>query len=80
MSRRDCSLCEAAVSRLRTAAGRAGVVVNVVDVDSDATLADRYGDTVPVVLSDAGKVLSAGPLTQRKAHVIAWSARLGRYG
>jgi hypothetical protein len=42
-------------------------LVEVVDVDLDLDLLERYGELVPVVLDATGQVLAAGPLTSREA-------------
>jgi len=48
--RADCHLCERARETVETvAADRADVVVEEVDVDTDPTLREAYGDRVPVV-------------------------------
>jgi hypothetical protein len=59
VTRRACSLCEEALPGVADWAGRLGLEVEVVDVDA-AGLADRYGNTVPVVLGNSGDVLLAG--------------------
>lgn len=53
LTRRGCHLCEDALWLLRSG----GVEVEVVDVDADDVLRGRYGERVPVVLDDAGRVL-----------------------
>jgi hypothetical protein len=39
--------------------------VRIIDVDSDPTLRDRYGERVPVVLRDGSEVL-AGAFSRRE--------------
>jgi glutaredoxin len=53
-TREDCHLCDDAIAAVRRASDAAGrpVDVDVVDVDEDAELAERYGDRVPYVLVD----------------------------
>jgi len=45
-SRKDCHLCELAVSMLE----RAGVGWRLIDIDDDPELARRYGNYVPVLM------------------------------
>ncbi|MFW6018799.1 MAG: glutaredoxin family protein [Halapricum sp.] len=49
--RRPCELCEEAIDVIESVADEAELPVEIetVDVDSDPTLRDRYGDRVPVV-------------------------------
>jgi len=69
-SRKDCHLCELAVSMLE----RTGVGWRLVDIDTDPELAGRYGIHVPVLLhagsgrelffpfnEDQIRVFAAGP-------------------
>jgi len=53
-TREDCHLCDDAIAAVRRASDAAerAVDVDVVDVDEDAELAERYGDRVPYVLVD----------------------------
>ncbi len=52
MTRAGCTLCEAAEPVVRRAATDAGLVLQVLDVDADATLRATWTDRVPVVLLD----------------------------
>lgn len=52
MTRSGCHLCEIAAETLTRLAGEAGLVPEMVDVDSDDDLRAEYGDRVPVVLLD----------------------------
>jgi len=53
-TRRDCHLCELAVTMLE----QAGVDWRLVDIDTDPELASRYGNHVPVLLHESsGKEL-----------------------
>lgn len=44
-----CHLCEQAVDLLMSVPGLAGVQLDVVDVASDDTLMERYGQRIPVL-------------------------------
>lgn len=48
-SRRDCHLCEEMIAALRQLEGGFGFEIAVTDVDSDAELARRYGESIPVL-------------------------------
>ena len=48
-TRAGCHLCEDAWTQLETARARYGFTLSKVDVDTDADLAARYGQEVPVV-------------------------------
>lgn len=58
-SRKECCCCHTAMNLLERYRRRHRFAVEVVDVDSDPDLADRYGSTVPVVALD-GKVRFKG--------------------
>jgi hypothetical protein len=58
-TRQGCHLCEAALERLETARRRWGFVLTEADVDADPTLAEQFGECVPVV-SVNGKVRFRG--------------------
>ncbi|WP_135822841.1 glutaredoxin family protein [Halostella litorea] len=53
-TREDCHLCDDAIAAVRRASDDAArpVDVDVVDVDADDDLRERYGDRVPYVLVD----------------------------
>ena len=53
-SREGCHLCEQMIEALRDAC--AAHPFDVVDVDSDATLAARYGTSVPVLVADGREI------------------------
>jgi glutaredoxin len=57
-SRANCHLCSAALETVREVAAdvSADVAVEVVDVDDDPALRERYGDRVPYVLVDGRPV------------------------
>ncbi|HSO05989.1 MAG TPA: glutaredoxin family protein [Pelomicrobium sp.] len=50
-SRAYCHLCDDLLAALVPLAQRAGVAVEIVDVDSDAGLEAAYGDKVPVLMA-----------------------------
>jgi glutaredoxin len=52
LSRTGCHLCDDARAIVAEVTAEAGVAWDEVDVDSEVTLADEYGDRVPVVLLD----------------------------
>lgn len=54
-SRRDCCLCDEALEQIEAARGAAVFSLEVVDVDTDPALAERYGHEVPVVEIDGRK-------------------------
>ena len=58
-SRADCHLCEHALDALRRIRSELAFELQVVDVDAEPALAERYGATVPVVAVD-GVGVSAG--------------------
>ena len=50
LSREYCSLCEKFVESLRQFQGRFDFEIEVIDVDSDPALEERWGELVPVLL------------------------------
>lgn len=50
-SRAYCHLCDDLLAAVRPLAERAGVAVEVVDVDGDERLEAAYGDKVPVLMA-----------------------------
>lgn len=54
-SRRDCCLCDEALEQIEAARPSAAFSLEVVDVDTDPALAERYGEEVPVVEIDGRK-------------------------
>ena len=54
-SRRDCCLCDEALQQIEAARPAAAFSLEVVDVDTDPVLAERYGHEVPVVEIDGRK-------------------------
>ena len=51
-SRAWCHLCDDLRAALEPLAARYGVPVDVIDVDSDAALDERFGELVPVLYAD----------------------------
>jgi glutaredoxin len=62
-TRRGCHLCDDAWQRLRKARRRHGFTLTTVDVDTDAELVARFGETVPVVAVN-GKVRFRGAVNE----------------
>jgi hypothetical protein len=52
LHRRDCHLCDEMESVVRSVIGGTSVRLDLVDVEGDAELRERYGDQVPVLLID----------------------------
>jgi glutaredoxin len=52
LSRTGCHLCDDARTIVADVASEEGLAWDEVDVDTDVTLSDEYGDRVPVVLLD----------------------------
>ena len=51
-ARTYCHLCDDMIAALRNLQGRFVFDIKVVDVDSDVALEARYGELVPVLMSD----------------------------
>ena len=68
-SRAECGLCEELLAEVERARRREPFELRVVDVDSDPTLAARYGAEVPVVVIEGRKAfkfrLRAADLVRR---------------
>ena len=60
-ARRECSLCDEARAMLDALSGREGFAVDVVDIDADPVLRERYDAAVPVV-AVAGREVARAPL------------------
>ena len=72
LSRSYCHLCEELLAALKQYQGRYDFDIQVVDVDSDPALEEKWGDKVPVVLD--------GPIEVCRYHLDADAvdARLAR--
>jgi len=55
-SRSGCGLCEELLEALRSWAQRRGLVIEILDVDSDPVMKRRYGHRIPVLLLDGEPV------------------------
>jgi len=65
VTRSGCHLCEDALPLVLAEAGRRGIEVRVVDVDTDDELVRDFGLRVPVLRDAAGRVLAEGPMDGR---------------
>lgn len=63
-SKRDCPLCDKALPLVRRLAGRHGLRLERVDIESDPVLRVRHGQRIPVV-ELAGRTLGWGRLSER---------------
>jgi len=48
----DCSLCDEALDVLERVRGRVAFELEVIDIDTDRELGERYGERIPVILVD----------------------------
>ncbi|MCW2491104.1 MAG: hypothetical protein QOH56_3883 [Pseudonocardiales bacterium] len=55
LTRTGCHLCETAEDALVRLSAELGFELTTVDVDSELTLANEYGDRVPVILIDGAE-------------------------
>ncbi len=73
LSREYCHLCQQMIAQLEDLRGRHGFEVEVVDVDQDSALEERWGDKVPVLLDGEHEIchyfLDAGALEARLARI-----------
>jgi glutaredoxin len=67
LTRDGCHLCDDARPLVERAAGRAGVDVEEIDVDSNEELRQAYGASVPVVVASGGEVLAEGLIDDERA-------------
>jgi len=65
LTRQDCHLCGEALRILEKETTRLGLSMIEVDVDEDATLRERYGTRIPVVLGPGDIVLAEGRIARR---------------
>jgi len=63
ISKQGCHLCEKVVDALRPIASAHGLRLEVLDIDDDPKLYDRYWDTIPVVRVDGEDVFDAREMT-----------------
>ena len=56
LSREYCSLCEDLITALKVFQGRYDFDIEVIDVDSDPRLEEKWGDKVPVLLDGEREV------------------------
>jgi len=75
VTRQRCSICDDLHDRTSAHAARLGIDVVTVDVDSDAALVERYGNSVPVILREDGTVLAAGRVSTPSLLVALVSAK-----
>lgn len=64
--RADCHLCDVADAALRRTARRIPLDVTHVDIDTDQTLRDRYGERIPVVTTADGRVVAEGKVSETR--------------
>ena len=67
LTRRGCHLCEEALPLVRREARRAGVELQVVDIDDDDGLVGEYGLRIPVLLGPDDAVLAEGAIEDRRS-------------
>jgi len=60
-----CHLCEEAEPRVRRAAARFGLAVEIVQMESDDELVREYAWRIPVLLAADGRVLAEGIIEDR---------------
>ena len=68
-TRQGCHLCDDALGVVAAACAASGAEYELVDVDTDPQLTERYGDQVPVVTVDGATVgfWRIDPLVLREA-------------
>ncbi len=59
-TRVGCPLCDKALERVEPLAQRYGVTIEVIDIDLDLELLERYDHRVPVVEGPDGAVIDEG--------------------
>jgi hypothetical protein len=72
-----CGLCERAEVLVLKLAPRFDISIDVVDVRSDPTMAEEYGQRVPVLLAVGGKVLTEGAMSGLSVQAAFLRVRLG---
>jgi hypothetical protein len=58
LSRPGCHLCDELRAEAEPAIREAGGTLDVVDVDSDRALAERWGNEIPVLLDAEGRLMA----------------------
>jgi glutaredoxin len=59
-TRVGCPLCDKALEQLEPLARKHGVDIEIIDIDLDLELLNRYNDRVPVIESADGSVIDEG--------------------
>ena len=59
-TRAGCPLCDKALHQVEPLAKRYGVAVEIIDIDLDLDLLERYNDRVPVIKDADGSVIDEG--------------------
>jgi hypothetical protein len=59
-TRQGCPLCDDALSMTRPLALAAGVEIDLIDIDLDLGLLEKYNDRVPVIEAENGDVIDEG--------------------
>jgi hypothetical protein len=73
----ECGLCERAEVLVLKLAPRFDISIDVVDVRSHPTMAEEYGQRVPVLLAVGGKVLTEGAMSGLSVQAAFLRVRLG---
>ncbi|MEZ5174778.1 MAG: glutaredoxin family protein [Acidimicrobiia bacterium] len=60
LTRKACPLCDEALAAIGPIAARAGVEIELVDIDLDLELLNVYNDRVPVIERSDGSVIAEG--------------------
>jgi Glutaredoxin-like domain (DUF836) len=58
LSRHGCHLCDEMKAVVEPIAAKVGSLLVIVDVDSDPALAARWGNEIPVLLDEEGRVVA----------------------
>ncbi len=77
VTREGCTICAEALEHFQKAVRRSRVSLDVVDVDADPVLKDAFGGRVPVVLGEAGDVVTEGRIGRSEARAVVTAARRG---
>ncbi len=60
LTRQGCPLCNEALAVVRPIAAAAGYEIEIIDIDLDLALLERYNDRVPVLEAAPGDVIDEG--------------------